>query len=70
MHVRPALTILLKEHPDLPIRQIEELGGGVGVEGKWDWGRVKVHLVPSIAGRHEGWVDVIQWVFFFYEDWW
>jgi len=27
---------------------------------KWDWSKVKVKLVPSIAGKHEGWPNVIS----------
>ncbi|KAF8626688.1 hypothetical protein AX15_004772 [Amanita polypyramis BW_CC] len=27
---------------------------------RWDWSKVKVHLVPSIAGKHEGWQNVIK----------
>ena len=26
---------------------------------RWDWSKVKVHLVPSIAGKHEGWPSVL-----------
>jgi hypothetical protein len=26
---------------------------------KWDWSKVKGKLVPSIAGKHEGWPNVI-----------
>ena len=30
----------------------------------WDWSKVKVHLVPSIAGMYEGWPSVIKYVYF------
>jgi hypothetical protein len=26
---------------------------------RWDWSKVKAHLVPSIAGKHEGWPNVV-----------
>ncbi|KAF9480645.1 phospholipase D/nuclease [Pholiota conissans] len=48
VNVRPAL------HPNLPLKAIEEL------RQKWDWSNVKVQLVSSIAGKHEGWPSVIQ----------
>ncbi|KAG6828194.1 hypothetical protein H0H92_008813 [Tricholoma furcatifolium] len=51
VHVQPALKTM---HPDLPIKTIEEL------RMRWDWANVKVHLIPSIAGKHEGWPDVIK----------
>lgn len=28
---------------------------------RWDWSKVKAHLVPSIAGKHEGWPAVIKY---------
>lgn len=27
---------------------------------KWDFSKVKVRLVPSLAGKHEGWHNVSQ----------
>ncbi|PFH50374.1 hypothetical protein AMATHDRAFT_145281 [Amanita thiersii Skay4041] len=27
---------------------------------RWDWSKIKVHLVPSIAGKHQGWPNVIK----------
>lgn len=71
VHVIPALSIMLKQgvslivsslpclqvccqHPDLPIKAPEDICT------RWDWSKVKVHLVPSIAGKHEGWPNVIQ----------
>ncbi|KAF8810438.1 phospholipase D/nuclease [Phlegmacium glaucopus] len=44
----------LENHPNLPLKSIDELGQ------KWDWSNVKVQLVASIAGKHEGWPRVIQ----------
>ncbi|KAF8222342.1 phospholipase D/nuclease [Tricholoma matsutake] len=55
MHVRSALSTMISDnHPDLPLKSIDEL------RMRWDWSKVKAHLVPSIAGRHEGWPDVIR----------
>ncbi|KAG6867719.1 hypothetical protein C0993_011965 [Termitomyces sp. T159_Od127] len=55
LHVQPALrTVIIDNHPDLPIKSIDELGT------RWDWSKVKVHLVPSISGKHEGWPAVIK----------
>ncbi|KAG7090465.1 hypothetical protein E1B28_009580 [Marasmius oreades] len=55
VNVRPALATLLKQgHPNLPIKSTEEICM------KWDWSKVRVHLVPSIAGKHEGWPSVIM----------
>ncbi|KAG6836262.1 hypothetical protein H0H93_009663 [Arthromyces matolae] len=48
------LTEVLGNHPNLPIKAIEEL------RMRWDWSKVKVHLVPSLAGKHEGWPAVIR----------
>ncbi|KAF8182897.1 tyrosyl-DNA phosphodiesterase-domain-containing protein [Pholiota molesta] len=47
-------AVNVRPHPDLPIKAIEEL------RQKWDWSNVKAQLVSSIAGKHEGWPNVIQ----------
>ncbi|KLO16637.1 phospholipase D/nuclease [Schizopora paradoxa] len=39
-------------HPDLPIKSVIEL------RMRWDWSKVKVKLVASLAGKHEGWEEV------------
>ncbi|KAH7906456.1 tyrosyl-DNA phosphodiesterase-domain-containing protein, partial [Hygrophoropsis aurantiaca] len=55
VNVRHALTnMLCNEHPGLPLQSINEL------RMKWDWSKVKVKLVPSIAGKHEGWPNIIH----------
>ncbi|KAE9399899.1 phospholipase D/nuclease [Gymnopus androsaceus JB14] len=55
VHVIPALSIMLKQgHPNLPIKATADICT------QWDWSKVKVHLVPSVAGKHEGWPNVIQ----------
>ncbi|KAG5640711.1 hypothetical protein DXG03_007468 [Asterophora parasitica] len=57
VNVKPALATMIKDnHPDLPLKSIEEL------RMLWDWSKVKVHLVASIAGKHEGWPAVIKCV--------
>ncbi|KAG2102625.1 tyrosyl-DNA phosphodiesterase-domain-containing protein [Suillus cothurnatus] len=54
VNVRPALAnMLANDHPNLPLQTISDL------RMKWDWSKVKVKLVPSIAGKHEGWPNVI-----------
>ncbi|TDL27098.1 phospholipase D/nuclease [Rickenella mellea] len=55
LNVPAALTSHLNgDHPRLPMKFIGEL------RTKWDWSKVKVQLVASIAGRHEGWPEVIR----------
>ncbi|KAJ3548645.1 hypothetical protein NMY22_g1191 [Coprinellus aureogranulatus] len=50
INVAPALKAMISDnHPNLPIKSIDEL------RQLWDWSQVKVHLVASIAGKHEGW---------------
>ncbi|KAK0448032.1 tyrosyl-DNA phosphodiesterase-domain-containing protein [Armillaria borealis] len=52
VNVRRALELMVQEHPNLPLRKIEDL------RSRWDFGKVKVHLVPSLAGKHDGWPEV------------
>lgn len=55
LNVRPALSVMRSDnHPDLPLKSIDDL------RMRWDWSKVKAHLVPSIAGKHEGWPNVIR----------
>ncbi|KAF8637199.1 hypothetical protein AX16_010858 [Volvariella volvacea WC 439] len=54
VHVKQALLLVLKDYPNLPLRTIEEL------RMRWDWSKVSVHLIASIAGKHEGWPSVIR----------
>ncbi|KAF9078207.1 tyrosyl-DNA phosphodiesterase-domain-containing protein [Rhodocollybia butyracea] len=54
VNVKPALSIMVQqEHRDLPIQTLEDICT------RWDWSKVRVHLIPSIAGKHQGWPDVI-----------
>ncbi|GJE97021.1 tyrosyl-DNA phosphodiesterase [Phanerochaete sordida] len=54
VNVAPALISLSKiGHDSLPLKRIEDL------RMKWDFSKVKVALIPSLAGKHEGWPKVI-----------
>ncbi|KAI0944736.1 hypothetical protein AcW1_002374 [Taiwanofungus camphoratus] len=54
VNVAPALISQLRNgHPNLPMQRLEDL------RTHWDFSKIKVHLVPSIAGKHEGWPKVI-----------
>ncbi|KAI0712722.1 tyrosyl-DNA phosphodiesterase-domain-containing protein [Cerioporus squamosus] len=54
VNVAPALAnFLSNDHPNLPLQRIEHL------RTHWDWSKVKAALIPSIAGKHEGWPKVI-----------
>ncbi|KAB5588884.1 Tyrosyl-DNA phosphodiesterase [Ceratobasidium theobromae] len=59
LNVAPALEAHLKDQRAsgeirLPLRTIDEL------HSRWDWSRVTACLIPSIAGKHSGWPDVLQ----------
>ncbi|KAG9308121.1 phospholipase D nuclease [Chiua virens] len=55
INVRPALSnMLVNDHPNLPLRSMEDL------HSKWDFSKVVVKLIPSIAGKHEGWAAGVQ----------
>jgi len=41
-------------HPELPLASLTEL------RMRWDWSKVKVKLVASLAGKHEGWEEVTR----------
>lgn len=41
--------LFASQHPSLPIKSISDIAT------HWDWSKVKVHLVASLNGRHEGW---------------
>ncbi|KIP12180.1 hypothetical protein PHLGIDRAFT_124343 [Phlebiopsis gigantea 11061_1 CR5-6] len=54
VNVVPALLTLIRNgHENLPLRRIEDL------RSRWDFSKVKVALVASLAGKHEGWPKVI-----------
>ncbi|KAK7684382.1 hypothetical protein QCA50_012329 [Cerrena zonata] len=55
LNVAPALITMGKNgHNNLPISRLEDL------RCKWDFSKVEVQLIPSLAGKHEGWPKVIQ----------
>ncbi|KAL1677634.1 tyrosyl-DNA phosphodiesterase-domain-containing protein [Schizophyllum commune] len=55
LNIRPALqAMIMQDHPNLPLQSIPDL------RRLWDWSLVKVHLVASLHGKHEGWPAVLQ----------
>ncbi|KDQ55780.1 hypothetical protein JAAARDRAFT_159157 [Jaapia argillacea MUCL 33604] len=55
LNVRSALDIMIRtDHPNIPFKSISDL------RRLWDFSKVKVKLVASIAGKHEGWPNVIH----------
>jgi hypothetical protein len=53
LNVQPALNLMLREHPHLPLKSIDDLS-------RWDWSKVKARLIPSLAGKHTGWHEVLK----------
>ncbi|KAH9957834.1 tyrosyl-DNA phosphodiesterase-domain-containing protein [Russula dissimulans] len=57
INVAPAITSLVSTgHPNIPLSAVRP---GV-LRTRWDFSRVSVKLIPSIAGKHEGWPAVIK----------
>ncbi|KAI0283544.1 tyrosyl-DNA phosphodiesterase-domain-containing protein [Russula brevipes] len=57
INVAPAITSLIStDHPDIPLSAIR----AGGLRTRWDFSRVRVTLIPSIAGKHEGWPAVVK----------
>ncbi|TFY61518.1 hypothetical protein EVG20_g7020 [Dentipellis fragilis] len=57
MNVAPALaSFLYNGHPELPLQAVRP----GALRTRWDFSRVQAHLVASIAGKHEGWEDVLR----------
>ncbi|KAG8908766.1 hypothetical protein FRB99_003004 [Tulasnella sp. 403] len=55
LNVPPALVSHLRgDHAHLPLRSINEL------RSRWDWSRVKMQLVVSVAGKFEGKKQVLR----------
>ncbi|KAH7108394.1 phospholipase D/nuclease [Auriculariales sp. MPI-PUGE-AT-0066] len=53
LNVNAALTAHQKaDFPEIPLQSVTEL------RMCWDWSKVTVRLVPSLAGRYEGWQSV------------
>ncbi|KAF8264858.1 tyrosyl-DNA phosphodiesterase-domain-containing protein [Lactarius quietus] len=57
INVAPAITSLVStDHPDIPLTALR---AGV-LRTRWDFSRVRPALVPSLAGKHEGWPSVLK----------
>ncbi|KAH9052725.1 hypothetical protein EDB87DRAFT_1581479 [Lactarius vividus] len=57
INVAPAITNLAStDHPNIPLTALR---AGV-LRTRWDFSRVRPALVPSIAGKHEGWPAVLK----------
>jgi len=57
INVAPAITGLVSTgHPNIPLTAVRP---GV-LRTRWDFSRVGVKLIPSIAGKHEGWPAVTK----------
>ncbi|KAH8115094.1 phospholipase D/nuclease [Phellopilus nigrolimitatus] len=55
LNVPAALTKLLDgNYPNLPIEALSDL------RMRWDWSNVKAKMVASLAGKHEGWDQVVR----------
>jgi len=57
INVAPAIASLVStEHPSIPLKTVRP---GV-LRTRWDFSRVRTTLIPSVAGKHEGWPAVIK----------
>ncbi|KAH9017564.1 tyrosyl-DNA phosphodiesterase-domain-containing protein [Lactarius pseudohatsudake] len=57
INVAPAIANLAStDHPNIPLTALR---AGV-LRTRWDFSRVRPALVPSIAGKHEGWPAVLK----------
>ncbi|KIJ43722.1 hypothetical protein M422DRAFT_30766 [Sphaerobolus stellatus SS14] len=54
LNVSPGLYSIKQDHPEIPLTLIGDL------RSKWDFSKIKAQLVPSIAGKHEGWSSVLR----------
>ncbi|PVG00678.1 phospholipase D/nuclease [Serendipita vermifera] len=54
MNVPAALRSMLIEHPNLPLQSVDSIGKS------WSFEKVKVKLIPSMAGKYEGWDQVLK----------
>ncbi|TRM65778.1 tyrosyl-DNA phosphodiesterase-domain-containing protein [Schizophyllum amplum] len=55
LNIKAALqAMIVQDHPNLALQSLADL------RRLWDWSQVKVHLVASLAGKHEGWPAVLQ----------
>ena len=44
------------KHPNIPLSAVRP----GALRTRWDFSRVRVTLIPSIAGKHEGWPAVVK----------
>ncbi|KAI9431173.1 phospholipase D/nuclease [Lactarius indigo] len=57
INVAPAITNLAStDHPNIPLTALR----AGALRTRWDFSRVRPALVPSIAGKHEGWPAVLK----------
>ncbi|KAF8498085.1 phospholipase D/nuclease [Russula emetica] len=57
INVAPAIASLVSTgHPSIPLNTVRP---GV-LRTRWDFSRVRTTLIPSVAGKHEGWPAVIK----------
>jgi tyrosyl-DNA phosphodiesterase-1 len=48
--------MMLSKHPNIPLSTVRP----GALRTRWDFSRVRVTLIPSIAGKHEGWPAVLK----------
>jgi tyrosyl-DNA phosphodiesterase-1 len=48
--------MMFLKHPNIPLNTVRP---GV-LRTRWDFSRVSTTLIPSVAGKHEGWPAVIK----------
>ncbi|KAH9966318.1 tyrosyl-DNA phosphodiesterase-domain-containing protein [Lactifluus volemus] len=57
VNVAPALaTLASTDHPNIPLSALR----AGALRTRWDFSRVRPILIPSIAGKHEGWPAVLK----------
>jgi len=48
--------LMLSKHPNIPLSTVRP----GALRTRWDFSRVRVTLIPSVAGKHEGWPAVVK----------
>ncbi|KAI0262793.1 tyrosyl-DNA phosphodiesterase-domain-containing protein [Gloeopeniophorella convolvens] len=57
LNIGPAINSLVAtDHPNIPLPALR----GGALRTRWDFSRVRANLIPSIAGKHEGWPAVLK----------
>ncbi|KAG8826153.1 hypothetical protein FRC17_008354 [Serendipita sp. 399] len=54
LNVPNALAAMLVDHPNLPLQSVDMLSKG------WSFNKATVKLIPSMAGKYEGWHQVLR----------